>query len=111
MENTPFDEQLRYARELMSLPAVGAQHAAPLLIRRACIDATGIGAHMAETLARTEAGHADEFWAKALADLAADPEAHQRAARSSDAFLAEAEPLVVPAAFGQVDSNWSAFAW
>ena len=170
MENTPFDEQLRYARELLRLEDANGVP----LIRRAGIDATGIGAHMAETLerefgprvepvvftaavkedlafrtrrrmearlallpdtreirrafsavkkfvtpsgnlrfdaARTEAGHADEFWAKALADLAADPEAHQRAARSSDAFLADVEPLVAPAAFGQVDSNWSAFAW
>jgi hypothetical protein len=189
MENTPFDEQLRYARQLLSLTlaamssspqqTAGGDTGAtafepPFLIRRCCIDSTGIGAHMAETLARefgprvepvvftaavkedlafrtrrrmearatflpdtreirrafsavkkfvtpsgnlrfdaarTEAGHADEFWAKALADLAADPEAHQRASRSSDAFLAEAEPLVVPAAFGQVDSHWSAFAW
>jgi phage FluMu gp28-like protein len=170
MENTPFDEQLRYAREMLRLEGAPGEP----LIRRACIDSTGIGAHMAETLARefgprvepvvftaavkedlafrtrrrmesratllpdtreirrafsavkkfvtpsgnlrfdaarTEAGHADEFWAKALADLAADPEAHQRAARSSDAFLAEAEPLVAPAAFGQIDSHWGAFAW
>ena len=181
MENTPFDEQLRYARELLSLTVgaglaspLGAQQAAPLLIRRCCIDATGIGAMLAETLekefgprvepviftaavkenlafrtrrrmearltllpdtreirrafsavkkfvtpsgnirfdaARTEAGHSDEFWAKALADLAADPDARQAASRLSDAFMADAAPLVAPAAFGQIDSHWSAFAW
>ena len=189
MENTPFDTQLAYARELLSLTVAAMSSSPqktaggdtgatafepPFLIRRCCIDSTGIGAHMAETLARefgprvepvvftaavkedlafrtrrrmesrqtllpdtreirrafsavkkyvtpsgnlrfdaarTEAGHADEFWAKALADLAADPEAHQRAAGATDGCMADAEPLVVPAAFSQVDSHWSAFAW
>jgi hypothetical protein len=183
LENTPFDEQLRVARELLSL-AVGAGLARPsgaascaptdFLIRRCCIDSTGIGAHMAETLqkefgprvepvvftaavkedlafrtrrrmearqallpdtreirrafsavkkfvtpsgnfrfdaARTEAGHADEFWAKALADLAADPDAHRAVARASDAFIVDVAPFVAPAAFGQIDARWSAFAW
>ncbi len=130
MLKTPFAEQLSKARELLSLGGPGGK-----LVRRSCIDATGIGAMLAETLqsefghrvepvtftaqvkedlafrskrlaesgqieipdderirkafgavkktvtaagnlrfdaARTDAGHADEFWAKALADLAAD---------------------------------------
>jgi phage FluMu gp28-like protein len=170
LANTAFAEQLAYARELLSLRAgVGAQHAAPLLIRRCAIDATGMGAPLAEALARefgprvepvvftaavkedlafrtkrrmearltllpdtreirrafsavkkfvtpsgnlrfdavrTEAGHADEFWAKALADLAADPAAHRAAARAEDGFLADAAPIIHPAAFAVVDSNW-----
>jgi hypothetical protein len=192
LDNTPFAEQLAAARELLSLradvgptfasarpgqaPALqpptdeGSAHQSPFLIRRCCIDATGIGAHMAETLARefgprvepvvftaavkedlafrtkrrmearltllpdtreirrafsavkkyitpsgnlrfdavrTEAGHADEFWAKALADLAADPEAHRAAARAEDAFLADSAPIVRPGAFREIEANWS----
>jgi len=154
--NTPFAEQLAFARELLSLRRVGGPlvrqptdtggQALPLqstgeyLIRRACIDSTGMGAPLAESLEqefgarvepvvftaavkedmayrvkrrmeqrldlvpdapeiarafgavkklvtvagntrfdaeRTDLGHADEFWAKALADLAAEqPAAH-----------------------------------
>jgi phage FluMu gp28-like protein len=129
--NTPFAQQLAYARELLSLPGPDGRP----LIRRACIDATGMGAPLAESLQqefgprvepvmftaavkedmayrvrrrmeqrldllpeapqiarafgavkklvtlagntrfdaeRTDLGHADEFWAKALADLAAE---------------------------------------
>jgi hypothetical protein len=146
--NTPFAEQLEFARELLSLrrsagfqPAQEAGRMPALLIRRACIDSTGMGAPLAESLERefgprvepvtftaavkedmayrvkrrmeqrldlipdapeiarafaavkklvtaagntrfdaerTDLGHADEFWAKALADLAAEqqPTAH-----------------------------------
>jgi phage FluMu gp28-like protein len=138
--NTPFAEQLAFARGLLSTRrVVGAVREPPLrgefLIRRACIDSTGMGAPLAESLQqefgprvepvtftaavkedmayrvrrrmeqrldlipdarqiarafgavkklvtgagntrfdaeRTEQGHADEFWAKALADLAAE---------------------------------------
>jgi phage FluMu gp28-like protein len=134
--NTPFAEQLEFARELLSLPGPDGRP----LIRRACIDSTGMGAPLAESLERefgprvepvtftaaakedmayrvkrrmeqrldlipdapeiarafgavkklvtaagntrfdaerTDLGHADEFWAKALADLAAEqPIAH-----------------------------------
>ena len=142
--NTPFAEQLAFARELLSLrrsAGIGAVRqptdgATPeFLIRRACIDSTGMGAPLAESLERefgarvepvsftaavkedlayrvrrrmeqrldvipedreiarafgavkklvtvagntrfdaerTELGHADEFWAKSLADLAAE---------------------------------------
>ena len=146
--NTPFAEQLAYARELLSMRRVGGPLGVPgagqalppqspgeYLIRRACIDATGMGAPLAESLQqefgprvepvmftaavkedmayrvrrrleqrldllpdapqiarafgavkklvtlagntrfdaeRTDLGHADEFWAKALADLAAE---------------------------------------
>ena len=164
--NAPFDEQLQFARELLSLRAPDGQP----LIRRACVDATGIGAMLGETLerefaprveavvftaalkedlayrtrrrmeqrltllpdtpevrrafsavkrfitpsgharfdaARTDSGHADEFWAKTLADLAADPEAHQAASRASDAFLAEATPIVSPMAFALAEANWT----
>jgi phage FluMu gp28-like protein len=156
LSNTPFAEQLAFARELLSLRRVGGPlvrqptdrggQAFPLqgqgehLIRRACIDSTGMGAPLAESLERefgprvepvtftaavkedmayrvkrrmeqrldlipdapeiarafgavkklvtaagntrfdaerTDLGHADEFWAKALADLAAEqPTAH-----------------------------------
>jgi hypothetical protein len=139
--NTPFAEQLVFARELLSLRRPGGGRALPLqpegeyLIRRACIDSTGMGAPLAESLERefgprvepvsftaavkedlayrvrrrmeqrldvipedgaiarafgavkklvtvagntrfdaerTDLGHGDEFWAKALADLAAE---------------------------------------
>jgi len=164
LEKTPFAEQLAMARELLSLagPDGGA------LIRRACIDATGMGAPLAESLARefgprvepvtfsaavkedlayrtkrrlesrlsllpdtreirrafsavkrmvtvtgslrfdaerTEAGHADEFWAKALADLAAD---YRPVARLADGFLVEGTPIIAPAAFVEVDTAWAA---
>ncbi len=129
--NTPFAQQLAYARELLSLLGPDGRP----LIRRACLDATGMGAPLAESLQqefgprvepvmftaavkedmayrvrrrmeqrldllpeapqiarafgavkklvtlagntrfdaeRTDLGHADEFWAKALADLAAE---------------------------------------
>jgi phage FluMu gp28-like protein len=52
---------------------------------------------------RTDAGHADEFWAKALADLAADL---RPGARAIDAFLADAVPLVSPMAFAVGEANW-----
>ncbi|MFB3921591.1 MAG: terminase large subunit domain-containing protein [Terriglobia bacterium] len=167
MDNAPFADQLAYARELMSQEDAAGRP----LVRRCSIDATGIGAHMAETLARefgprvepvvftaavkedlafrtkrrmearltvlpdtreirrafsavkkfitpsgnlrfdaarTEAGHADEFWAKALADLAADPDAHRAAARAEDAFLADSLPIVNPLAFREVQASWSA---
>jgi len=192
LDNAPFAEQLTAARELLSLradagptlaparpgqaPALqpstdeGSAQQSPFLVRRCCIDATGIGAHMAETLerefgarvepvvftaavkedlafrtkrrmearlsllpdtreirrafsavkkfvtpsgnlrfdaARTEAGHADEFWAKALADLAADPEAHRAASAAQDGFLADAAPIVSPRAFREIEANWS----
>jgi phage FluMu gp28-like protein len=129
--NTPFAEQLDFARQLLSLPGPDGRP----LVRRACIDSTGMGAPLAESLQRefgarvepvtftaavkedmayrvkrrmeqrldlipeapeiarafgavkklvtiagntrfdaerTDLGHADEFWAKALADLAAE---------------------------------------
>jgi hypothetical protein len=184
-DRVPFAEQLEYARELLSLrvgavrstgvslvsvaPASGQDHRATggFLIRRACIDATGIGAPLAEALVaefgprvepvvftaavkedlayrtkrrlenrlsllpdtrevrrafsavkryatptgnlrfdatRTEAGHADEFWAKALADLAAES---QPSARASDGFLAPGAPLIRPSAFEVTDTAWA----
>jgi len=134
--NTPFAEQLAFAREMLSLLGPDGRP----LVRRACIDSTGMGAPLAEALEqefgprvepvtftaavkedmayrvkrrmeqrldlipdapeiarafgtvkklttvagntrfdaeRTDLGHADEFWAKALADLAAEqPASH-----------------------------------
>lgn len=170
LENTPFAEQLQAARELLARQGADGGP----LIRRACIDATGMGAPLAESLARefgprvepvvftaavkedlafrtkrrmearltllpdtrdirrafsavkkfitpsgnlrfdavrTEAGHADEFWAKALADLAADPEAHRAASGADDAFLADAVPIVNPMAFREVELSWSALEY
>jgi phage FluMu gp28-like protein len=186
LDRVPFAEQLEVARELLSLrvapglsrstgvpPVSGhgqdgrATSAGALLIRRACIDATGIGAPLAEALehefgprvepivftaavkedlayrtkrrlenrlsllpdtreirrafsvvkrfvtpsgnlrfdaVRTEAGHADEFWAKALADLAADS---QPVARATDGFLASGAPLIRPSAFEVTDTAWA----
>jgi hypothetical protein len=163
MAQAPFAEQLGFARELLRLEDA---HGQPL-IRRACIDATGMGAPLAEALARefgprvepvvftpavkedlafrtkrrlearltllpdtreirrafsavkkfvtpsgnlrfdaerTEAGHADEFWAKALADLAAD---FHPAASHTDVFLADGAPLIHPQAFAVGEANWS----
>ena len=165
MQNTPFAEQLAYAGELLRLEDTNRQP----LIRRACIDATGMGAPLAESLARefgprvepvvftaalkedlafrtkrrmearlsllpdtreirrafsavkkfvtpsgnlrfdavrTEAGHADEFWAKALADLAADAQAHRAASVAADGFLADGVPIVNPLAFAVGEANW-----
>jgi phage FluMu gp28-like protein len=161
--NTPFAEQLSFARELLSLLREDGRP----LVRRAAIDATGMGAPLAEALARefgprvepvvftsaakedlafrtkrrmearltllpdtreirrafsavkkivtpsgnlrfdaerTDAGHADEFWAKALADLAADS---RPAASHEEAFLVDGAPLVSPTAFAEVDSGFS----
>jgi phage FluMu gp28-like protein len=53
--------------------------------------------------ARTEAGHADEFWAKSLADYAADC-APVSSAR--DGFLAAGAPIITPAAFAAVEPGW-----
>jgi phage FluMu gp28-like protein len=46
--NTPFAEQLAFAHELLSLPGPDGRP----LIRRACIDSTGMGAPLAESLER-----------------------------------------------------------
>ena len=186
LDRVPFAAQLEVARELLSLrvapgfsrstgvPPVSdhgqdgrATSAGALLIRRACIDATGIGAPLAEALehefgprvepvvftatvkedlayrtkrrlenrlsllpdtreirrafsavkrfvtpsgnlrfdaVRTDAGHADEFWAKTLADLAADS---QPVARATDGFLAPGAPLIRPSAFEVTDTAWA----
>jgi phage FluMu gp28-like protein len=165
--NTPFAEQLAFARELLSLLREDGRP----LVRRAAIDATGMGAPLAEALARefsprvepvvftpavkedlafrtkrrmearlsllpdtreirqafsavkkivtpsgnlrfdaerTDAGHADEFWAKALADLAAD---FRPAASHRDAFLVDGAPLVSPGAFTEIGSDWAVLGW
>jgi phage FluMu gp28-like protein len=59
--------------------------------------------------ARTEAGHADEFWAKALADFAAD-QSRGRPARLEDVFLAEGAPIISPAAFLELGAGWMELA-
>ena len=162
LDRAPFAEQLECARELLRLE----RHDGEPLVRRAAIDATGIGAMLAETLAeefgprvepvtftsamkenlayrtkrrmekqlsllpdtpevrrafsavkrvvtpsgnlrfdavRTAAGHADEFWAKALADLAADSEP---ASTAADGYLASGSPIINPAAFREVAEGW-----
>ena len=164
LQNTPFHDQLAYARELLLLREAGGS----LLIHRVAIDATGMGAPLAESLAqefgarvepvvftaavkedlayrtrrrmeqgltllpdsadirhafsavkkfvtvtgnvrfdaaRTEAGHADEFWAKALADLAADV---RPASRLSDGYIASGKPIISPRAFMEANENWAA---
>ncbi|HEV2349025.1 MAG TPA: terminase family protein [Terriglobia bacterium] len=164
LSNVPFDTQLAYARELLSL----REGNGAALIRRAAIDATGMGAPLAESLAqefgpriepvvftaavkedlayrtkrrmesgltllpdsreirrafsavkkfvtvsgnvrfdaaRTDAGHSDEFWAKALADLAA---ATRPTAHLTDGYLASGHPLISPNAFLHTDANWAA---
>jgi phage FluMu gp28-like protein len=53
---------------------------------------------------RTEAGHADEFWAKALADLAAES---QPVASLADGFLADRTPLISPRAFLETEGSWT----
>jgi phage FluMu gp28-like protein len=164
LSDVSFDEQLQFARHLLSL----REGNGAALIRRAAIDATGMGAPMAESLAqefgprvepvvftaavkedlayrtkrrmengltllpdsreirrafaavkkfvtvsgnvrfdaeRTDAGHSDEFWAKALADLAAEtrPTAHL-----SDGYLADGKPLISASAFMRTGANWAA---
>jgi phage FluMu gp28-like protein len=162
MADTPFSEQLAYARELLSLRKGSGEP----LISRVAIDATGIGLPLAESLAqefgprvepvvftaamkedlayrtrrrmedrltllpdtrevraafsavkkyvtpagnvrfdaaRTDAGHADEFWAKALADYAAD----QRPGSSlREVFLADAASMISPRAFALEGAGW-----
>ena len=162
LDRAPFAEQLAFARELLSLRAADGEP----LVRRAAIDATGIGAMLAETLAaefsprvepvtftaarkedlafrtkrrmenqlsllpdtrevrrafsavkklvtlsgnlrfdavRTASGHADEFWAKALADLAAEEAPTSSAA---DAYLAAGAPIINPQAFTELEAGW-----
>jgi len=162
LDRAPFADQLECARELLNLEREDGQP----LVRRAAIDATGIGAMLAETLAaefgprlepvtftaavkenlafrtkrrmekqlsllpdtrevrrafsavkrfvtpsgnlrfdavRTAAGHADEFWAKALADLAADSGPVSSAA---DGCLIGGAPLISPRAFREVGEGW-----
>ncbi|HUZ46019.1 MAG TPA: terminase family protein [Terriglobia bacterium] len=163
LDRAPFAEQLAFARELLLLER---EDGTPL-VRRAAIDATGIGAMLAETLAaeftprvepvtftaarkeelafrtkrrmenqmsflpdtrevrrafsavkklvtpsgnlrfdavRTASGHADEFWAKALADHAA-AEAKPRPS-AADAYLATGTPIVNPRAFMEFEGGW-----
>ena len=165
LDRAPFAEQLEYARELLGLRK---DDGSPL-VHRAAIDATGIGAMLAETLAaafgprlepvtftaavkenlafrtkrrlekqlsllpdtrevrrafsavkklvtpsgnlrfdavRTAAGHADEFWAKALADLAADSEPVSSAA---EGYLIGGAPLINPGAFRELEGGWGTF--
>jgi phage FluMu gp28-like protein len=59
--------------------------------------------HLRFDAARTEAGHADEFWAKALADLAAES---RPAARLEEGFLA-AGPVVDARAFVETAAGWA----
>ncbi|HET9179007.1 MAG TPA: terminase family protein [Terriglobia bacterium] len=162
LDRAPFAEQLECARELLRLER---EDGSPL-VRRAAIDATGMGAMLAETLAaefgprvepvtftsavkedlayrtkrrmekqlsllpdtrevrrafsavkrvvtpsgnlrfdavRTAAGHADEFWAKALADLAADS---GPASAAADAYLAGGAAIIKPVAFLELDEGW-----
>jgi Terminase RNaseH-like domain len=162
LDRAPFAGQLECARELLRLDRQDGQP----LVRRAAIDATGIGAMLAETLAeefgprvepvtftaavkenlayrtkrrmekqlsllpdtrevrrafsavkrvvtpsgnlrfdavRTAAGHADEFWAKALADLAADSEP---ASAAADAYLAGGGTIINPLAFTEIAEGW-----
>jgi phage FluMu gp28-like protein len=54
--------------------------------------------------ARTDAGHADEFWAKSLADYAAES---RPTSRLADAYLADGVPLISPAAFTETDRQVS----
>ena len=53
---------------------------------------------------RTDAGHSDEFWAKALADLAAEI---RPTARLTDGFLADGKPLISPAAFFDAGADFA----
>ena len=160
--DTPFSDQLAYARELMRLRGGGGEP----LISRVAIDATGIGSPLAESLAqefgprvepvvftaamkedlayrtrrrmedgltrlpdtrevraafsavkrfvtatgslrfdaaRTEAGHADQFWAKALADYAADL---RPVSTARDAFLVDGAPAFDPRVFGVPETGF-----
>ncbi len=162
LERTPFAEQLEVARQLLAARRPDGRP----LIQRAAVDATGLGAMLAETLeqefaprveavnftaalkeelafrtrrrmesgatrlpeersierafravkktvtlsgqarfdaARTEAGHADEFWAKALADYAHD--ARPRG-RLSEGWLV-GEALVDPKVFMETARGWA----
>ncbi len=56
---------------------------------------------------RTAAGHADEFWAKALADHAAAEPAPR--ASAGDAYLATGKPIVNPRAFMELEGGWGEF--
>jgi phage FluMu gp28-like protein len=167
-QDVPFDDQLTFARALLSLRGSDGLP----VVRRACVDATGMGAPLAESLARqfgprvepvvftaavkedlayrvrrrlenrlsvlpdtrevrraflairrlntvsgslrldavrSEAGHADEFWAKALADLAADC---APVVPLTDGFLVEGAPIISPAAFLELpEGAWTELGW
>ncbi len=68
------------------------------------VTATG---HLRFDAARTDAGHADEFWAKALADFAAS---ERPAPQAGDAFLAPARPVIDPRQFLETASGWAGLA-
>ncbi|MEJ2009385.1 MAG: terminase family protein [Acidobacteriota bacterium] len=52
---------------------------------------------------RTAAGHADAFWAKALADLAADSEP---ASVAADGYLVGGSAIINPGAFREIAEGW-----
>jgi phage FluMu gp28-like protein len=66
--NAPFAEQLAFARELLSLPGRDGRP----LVRRACIDSTGMGAPLAEALEQEFGGRVEPvtFTAAVKEDMA-----------------------------------------
>ena len=63
----------------------------------------GPGGATGPAAGRTAAGHADEFWAKALADLAAE---EAPTATAADGYLAPGAPIIKPQAFTELEGGW-----
>jgi len=98
-ENLAFRTKRRMERQLSLLPDTPEVRRAFSAVKRV-VTPSG---NLRFDAARTAAGHADEFWAKALADLAADSEPVSTAA---DAYLAGGGSIINPAAFREIGEGW-----
>ncbi|HKT11729.1 MAG TPA: hypothetical protein VJW77_07875, partial [Terriglobia bacterium] len=98
-ENLAYRTRRRMEKQLSLLPDTREVRRAFSAVKRV-VAASG---NLRFDAARTAAGHADEFWAKALADLAAESEPAPVAA---DAYLAGGAAIINPAAFRELDGGW-----
>ena len=102
-ENLAYRTRRRMEKQLSLLPDTRDVRRAFSAVKRV-VTASG---NLRFDAARTAAGHADEFWAKALADLAAESEPAPVAA---DAYLAGGAAIINPRAFRELDGGWDMLA-